>query len=70
MHVTNFNASDGWLYRFLHRHVVFKRRVFGKSASADADEVGPFCTNLNKLINDEGLLLGQVYNLDETGLVW
>ena len=70
MEVPNFSASNGWLFRFRRRHAVYQQRVFGEAASAVVDEVGPFRTKLNNLIREEGLMLSQIYNFDETGLFW
>ena len=70
MGVQDFNASDGWMFRFRQRHCMFQRRAHGESGSARIDDVAPFRTELNKLISEEGLLLSQVYNFDETGLFW
>ena len=70
MNVADFNASGGWLHRFRQRHCMFQKRAHGESASASLDDVDPFRTELNRLINEEGLLLSQVYNFDETGLFW
>ena len=38
--------------------------------SADKDSVGDFKAILSQLIEDEGLVLSQVYSCDETGLYW
>ena len=70
MNVPDFNASDGWLYRFRRRHGMFQKRKHGESGSANVDDVDPFRTELNRLIKDEGLIQSQVYNFDETGLFW
>ena len=43
---------------------MFQKRAHGESGSAKEDAVGLFREELNKIINDEGLLLGQVYNFD------
>ena len=70
MKMKDFQASNGWFYRFRQRHGLFQLRAHGESGSAKVDEVGPFRMELNKLINDEGLLMSQVYNFDETALLW
>ena len=70
MKITDFHASDGWLYRFRQRHGMFQKRAHGESGSARQDAVGPFREELNRIVNTEGLLLSQVYNFDETALFW
>ena len=44
--------------------------LHGEGASAPAEDVEPFRQKLNNLIQDEGLLISQVYNADESGLYW
>ena len=68
--IKDFKSSDGWLWRFRRRHSLGNRVVRGEAASAPTDEVEPFRNMLTKLIKDEGLLLSQIYNFDETGLYW
>ena len=70
MKITDFHASDKWLYRFRQRHGMFQKRAHGESGSARQDAVGPFREELNRIVNTEGLLLSQVYNFDETALFW
>ena len=67
---SDFQASDGGLYRFRQQHGMFQKRAHGELGSHKEDAVGLFREELNKIINDEGLLLGQVYNFDETALFW
>ena len=38
--------------------------------SANKESVGDFKSSLSQLIEDEGPVLSQVYNCDETGLYW
>lgn len=70
MGIKDFTASSGWLWRFRRRHAMGDRKCSGESSSADHASVSAFCDMINKLIRDEGLLLSQVYNFDETGLFW
>lgn len=66
----NFCASDGWLFRFRTRFGLKNTRMCGEASSAPADEVIPFRQKLLKIMDDEALLYSQLYNFDETGLVW
>ena len=70
MNMPNFKASDGWLYRFRKRHALCDTKVSGESASAPTEDIEPCRQKLKKIIDDEGLVLTQVYNFDETGLFW
>jgi hypothetical protein len=45
-------------------------KLAGESASADFVAAERFPDELRKLIMDEGYLLEQVFNADETGLFW
>ena len=70
MKIKDFKASDGWLYRFRKRHGLKDTKLSGEAASAPTDEIEPFRQKINKIIDEEGLVLAQVYNFDETGLFW
>ena len=70
MNMPNFKASDGWLYRFRKRIALRDTKISGEAASAPTEEIEPFRQRLNKIIDEEGLVLAQVYNFDETGLFW
>ena len=68
--IENFSASDEWLYRFRTRYGLRNNKMSGETASAPAAEVEPFRQKFLKIIESEGLIYAQVYNFDETGLVW
>ncbi len=44
--------------------------IQGETLSAKDDLVQPFKDNLYRIIEEEGLMMNQVYNCDETGLFW
>ena len=64
--ITDFTASDGWSWRFRNRHGIGNKVLLGEAASAPTEDVEPFRQKVNKLIQDEGLLISQVYNADES----
>ena len=66
MGITAFTASDRWSWRFRNRHGIGNKILHGEPASAPAEGVEPFRQKLNNLIRDEGLLISQVYNADES----
>ena len=70
MGITDFIASDGWLWHFRNRHGIGNKLLHGEAASASAEDVEPFRQKLNNLLRDEGLLISQIYNADESGLFW
>ena len=63
-------ASTGWLNNFQHQHRIRQLAIQGEALSAKADLVQPFKNNLSRIIEEEGLMLIQLYNCDETGLFW
>ncbi|XP_045104407.1 tigger transposable element-derived protein 7-like [Portunus trituberculatus] len=65
-----FSASDGWLWRFRNRYGLRDLVVRGEAGSADTVSAEVYRVKLNELIKDEGLLMSQVYNANETGLFW
>ena len=67
---TSFKAGTGWLKRFKDRHGVRALSVQGESQSAATASVDPFKEKLQKIIEEKGLTLNQVFNCDETGLYW
>ncbi|KAG7157467.1 Tigger transposable element-derived protein 7-like 19 [Homarus americanus] len=70
MGIENFEASDGWLWRFRNRHGMCNKITHGEAGSSPTEDIEPFRERLNDLIKSEGLLISQVYNGDETGLYW
>ena len=42
----------------------------GKKLSAAEETVEPFLQKLHKVIEEESLILEQIYNADETRLLW
>ena len=67
---TSFKAGTRWLKRCKDRHGIRVLSVQGKSQSAASASVDPFKENLQKIIEEKGLTLKQVFNCDETGLYW
>ena len=65
-----FHGSDGWLWRFRKRHGIRNLAVTGEAESADAESVEPFRQQLLEYINSENLTMSQIYNVDETGMMW
>lgn len=65
-----FKASSGWLWRFCKRHGIVNKRTYGEALSAPTEEIEPFKQQLTEVIDDKELLSCQIYNADETGLIW
>lgn len=65
-----FLASHGWVQRFKARHSIRLLKISGEKLSADESAIPAFKRNLNTAIREMGLCGEQIYNADETGLVY
>lgn len=59
-----FKASNGWLHKFKKRYSIRDKGGFNKKDSEQ------FSNDLLEYISAEGFNLDNVYNADETGLLW
>ena len=66
----HFIASEGWCSKFIWRHNLCRVSVTGEAASADETAAQEFPSTLRKIIQEGGYTLDQIFNADETGLVW
>ena len=64
----NFQASDGWLQRFRHRHDITFKSISGEAASVNMDDVKNFKERLSSILL--GYRPEDVYNADESGLFY
>lgn len=62
--------SDGWLYRFKTRHGIRKLDVAGELRSADHNAAEEYKTYFDGFVEKHNLTASQIYNADETGLLW
>jgi hypothetical protein len=67
---TDCMFSDGWLHRFKNRHGIRKLDVAGELRSADRDAAEEYKAIFDSLVKDDNLTACQIYNADETGLLW
>lgn len=68
---TTFGASTGWLTKFKIRHGINRQRTAGESGDADTDAALQFATTtIPKILEEEQITLSQLYNGDETGLIY
>lgn len=65
-----FGASRGWFNRFKERANLHSIRVQGEAASADVSAANNFPKILKAIIDNEGYMPEQIFNVDETGLFW
>ncbi|XP_046141564.1 jerky protein homolog-like [Osmia bicornis bicornis] len=67
---SNFKVSHGWLAKFKARHDIRLVHIHGEQSSADTNAMKEFVETFTKLIEEENINLENVYNMDESGLVW
>ncbi|XP_046395150.1 tigger transposable element-derived protein 1-like [Ischnura elegans] len=65
-----FKASRGWFDNFKNRCGIHSVIRHGEASSAEIKAAENFIKVFEKLIGEEGYLLQQVFNCDETGLFW
>lgn len=65
---TDFSASKGWLHRFKSRYGIRLMKITGEKLSNDDSCVETFRKNFLEKVKD--LCPSQVYNADESGLLW
>ena len=66
-----FVASKGWFERFKRRFGLQSVSLYGEAASADEPAAKRYVEDVfPKIIEDNGYLPEQVFNMDETGLFW
>ena len=65
-----FKASTGWLEKFKNRHGIRNLSIQVVKPSAAEESVEPFLQKLHKVIEEKRLTAEQIYNADETGLLW
>uniref|UniRef100_UPI00358FBA1D tigger transposable element-derived protein 1-like n=1 Tax=Myxine glutinosa TaxID=7769 RepID=UPI00358FBA1D len=63
---TTFVASSGWFARFKRRFSLHNVKIQGEAAAADTVASKEFPATLKKIIEDEGFLPEQIFNVDET----
>lgn len=67
----NFKASIGWLDNFKNRHGIRQLNIEGeKMSAANIETVNAFKDTFQKMIDQNGFTRDQVYNADETGLIY
>ena len=67
---SSFKTGTGWLKRFKDRHGVRALSIQRELQSAATTSDNPFKENLQKIIEEKGLIMNQVFNCDETGMYW
>lgn len=68
--VEPFLGSKGWLARFTKRNNFHNVSIRGKQVSVDHDAAGRYPAELQQIIEELGVKRKQVFDADETGLLW
>ena len=66
----DFKASRGWFEKFKKRGDIKRLKLHGEAASADHERADQCIDEFATFIADKGLDMRQVFNADETGLMW
>ncbi|GBO21549.1 Jerky [Araneus ventricosus] len=64
------NYSDGWLRNFKFRHGIRRLDVTGETLSANQNSAEKYKNEFEKIVADNDLTPEQIYNADETELLW
>ncbi|CAK1601056.1 unnamed protein product [Parnassius mnemosyne] len=64
------NYSYGWLRNFKFRHGIRRPDVTGETLSANQNSAEKYKDEFEKIVADNDLTSEQIYNPDETGLLW
>nr|XP_022917821.1 jerky protein homolog-like [Onthophagus taurus] len=65
-----FTASDDWMQRFKTRYGIRFLKITGEKLSSQPELVDPFKQKLYRITQELNLSHQQIYNADETGLIW
>jgi len=65
-----FEASHGWVQKFKKRHSIRLLKVCGEKLSCNDSAVPLFIENFMKILHDQNFVADQIYNADESGLVY
>jgi hypothetical protein len=66
--VEEFKSSDEWLTRFVKKHKLEFKTIFGEAKSVDKTKLANFYDTLAKKFNEYAPC--DIWNCDETGLVY
>ncbi|XP_053986721.1 jerky protein homolog-like [Hylaeus volcanicus] len=67
---SSFSASKGWLWRFKRRHGIRYFKHHRERTSANAGTAEELSQMFLRRLEEENIKLQNVYNMDETGLLW
>jgi hypothetical protein len=62
--------SDGWLAGFKTQHGIRKLDISGEQKLSDQEAAEEYIDTFPKIVQEHDLTLEQIYNANETGLLW
>jgi hypothetical protein len=65
-----FSYSKGWLDKFKKRKGIRSYKLHGEANDADQEGVKLAQNHFRKIVFDRGYTAGNIFNQDETGLLW
>lgn len=68
--IDNFKVSKGWLERFKARREIKNMKLHGEAQSADVQAAAEYKSTFLRIIEKGKYTPEQVYNMDETALIW
>ncbi|XP_043266524.1 jerky protein homolog-like [Venturia canescens] len=66
----SFKASHGWLAKWKKRNPVKNLKITGEKLSADEETANRYKQKFSELVAEKELKRAQVFNMDETGLMY
>lgn len=66
LHITDFNASNGWIDRFKNRHSIVYRQISGESETVAQQDTEKWMATLPELL--QNYEPRDIFNADEFGL--
>lgn len=67
---SSFSASNGWIWRFKHRHGINLHDPNIETPNVDTKAAEKFIRCFLQRLEEEGIKLQNIYSMDETGLAW
>lgn len=65
-----FEASEGWLWKFKRRRGIRFLKICGEILSSDSTAITPFVHRFRSKVQEMGLSNNQIYNADESALYY
>ena len=67
---TNFQASEGWKWRFCQRHGIRQLSVQGEKLSSDKEEADKFVSEFRSFVMERGFTRNQILTVMKLALIF